>query len=134
MRLRLGLFAVISFVVFLISAGISSFVVDPENLGIRLALYVLARLALIGTVLFTVFAIVFPLFGRTGVKPAEVAAAIAAGRQAHARVTSARATGGQLESESLAHDTGEFRGERLGHRGVGRFHHHAHERLGSRRP
>jgi len=96
MRLRLGLFALTSFLVFLISAGISSFVVDPENIGVRLALYVLALLALIATVLFTVFAIVFPLFGRTGVKPAQIAAAVAAGRQAYARVISARPTGGQL--------------------------------------
>jgi hypothetical protein len=96
MRLRLGLFALASLVVFLISAGVSSFVVDPENIGVRLALYALALLALIGIVLFTVFAIVFPLFGRTGVKRADVEAAVAAGRQAYARVTSARPTGGQL--------------------------------------
>jgi len=96
MRLRLGLFALLALLVFLVSAGASSFVVDPENIGVRLALYALALLALIGTVLFTVFAIVFPLFGRTGVKPADVAAAVAARRQAYARVTSARPTGGQL--------------------------------------
>jgi len=96
MRLRLGLFALTSFVVFLVSAGISSFVIDPENIGVRLALYAVALLALIGTVLFTVFAIVFPLLGRTGVKPAELAVAVAAGRQAYARVTSARPTGGKL--------------------------------------
>ena len=95
MRLRLGLLAVVSLVVFLVSAGVSSFVVDPENIGVRLALYALALLALIGMVLFTVFAIAFPLFGRTG-QAAELAAAIAAGRQAHARVTSARPTGGRL--------------------------------------
>ena len=96
MRLRLGLLALASLLVFLISAGVSSFVVDPENIGVRLALYALALLALIGVVLFTVFTIVFPLFGRTGVKPAELAAAVAAGRQAYARVTTARPTGGQL--------------------------------------
>jgi len=96
MRLRLGLLALACLFVFLISAGVSSFVVDPENIGVRLALYALALLALIGFVLFTVFAIVFPLFGRAGVKPAEVAAAVAAGRRAYARVTSARPTGGQL--------------------------------------
>ena len=95
MRLRLGLSALTSFLVFLVSAGISSFVVDPENIGVRLALYVVALLALIAIVLFTVFAIVFPLFGRTGVKPAELAAAVAAGRQAYARVTSAKPSGGQ---------------------------------------
>ena len=96
MRLRLGLFALISLVVFLLAAGVSTFAVDPENLGIRLALYAVALLALIGTILFAVFAIIFPIFGRTGVKPAEVADAVAAGRQAFARVVSARPTGGQL--------------------------------------
>jgi hypothetical protein len=96
MRLRLGLFALTSFVVFLVSAGVSSFVVDPENIGVRLALYVVALLALIGTVVLTVFAIVYPLFGRSGVKPAALAEAVAAGRQAYARVTSARPTGGQI--------------------------------------
>jgi hypothetical protein len=96
MRLRLGLLALVSLIVFLIAAGISSFVVDPENIGVRLALYALALLAAIGFILFTVFAIVFPIFGRTGVKPADLAAAAAAGRQAYARVTTARPTGGQL--------------------------------------
>lgn len=96
MRLRLGLFALLSLVVFLVSAGISSFVVDPENLGIRLALYLLALLAVIATILFAVFAIVFPRFGRTGVDPVAVAAARAAGRQAYARVLSSTATGAQL--------------------------------------
>lgn len=96
MRLRLGLFALVCLVVFLASAGVASFVVDPENLGMRLALYLVALLALIGTLLFAVFALVVPLFGRTAVDPAQVAAARAAGRQASARVLSATATGGQL--------------------------------------
>jgi hypothetical protein len=96
MRIRLGIFAVVSFVVFVVSAGLASFAVDPENLGIRLALYALALLAAIATILFTVFAIVTPLFGRTGVDPAVLAEARAAGREAAARVLSARATGAQL--------------------------------------
>jgi hypothetical protein len=96
MRLRLGVFALVSVVVFLASAGISSFVIDPENLGVRLALYVLALLALIATILFGVFALVSPLFGRTGIDPVSVAEARAAGRQAYARVLSSAATGAQL--------------------------------------
>jgi len=96
MRLRLGLFALVSFLVFLASAGVSSFVVDPENIGVRLVLYVIALLAAIATIVLAVFAIVAPLFGRTGMSPARIAEARAAGRQAYARVLSAAATGGQL--------------------------------------
>jgi len=96
MRLRLGLFALVSLVVVLVSAGLSSFVVDPENLGVRLALSALALLALIATILFAVFALVTPLFGRTGVDPARLAAARAAGRETPARVLSSVATGAQL--------------------------------------
>lgn len=103
MRLRLGVFAVLSLAVFLVSAGVSSFVVDPENLGVRLALYALALIGLIGAVLFTVFALVFPLFGRTGVSGAAVAEATAAGRRALARVVRARPTGAQLNG-SWAYD------------------------------
>lgn len=96
MRLRLGLFALISVVVFLAAAGVSSFVVDPENIGIRLPLYGIALLALIATILLTVFSIVSPRFGRTGVDPVQVAAARSAGRQAFARVLSSAPTGAQL--------------------------------------
>ncbi|GHF20540.1 hypothetical protein [Pseudolysinimonas yzui] len=96
MRLRLGLFALVSAVVALAAIGISSFVVDPENIGVRLALYALALLAIIATILFVVFAIVSPMFGRTGVSPTQLADAVAAGRQAYARVTSAVPTGAQL--------------------------------------
>lgn len=96
MRLRLGLFALISLVVALVAAGVSSVVVDPENIGVRLVLYVVALLAIIATILFTVFAIVAPRFGRTGVDPVQVSTARAAGRQAYARVLSATATGAQL--------------------------------------
>jgi hypothetical protein len=96
MRLRLGLFALVSAAVFVAAAGISSFVVDPENIGVRLALYGLGLIAAIGAILFLVFAIVAPMFGRTGVSPAAVAEAVAAGRQAYARVTSAVPTGAQL--------------------------------------
>jgi hypothetical protein len=96
MRLRLGLFALVSAAVFVAAAGISSFVVDPENIGVRLALYGLALIAAIGAILFLVFAIVAPLFGRTGVPPAAVAEAVAAGRQAYARVLSAVPSGAQL--------------------------------------
>jgi hypothetical protein len=96
MRLRLLVFALVSLGVFLLSAGVSSFVVDPENIGVRLALYVVALLALIALILFVVFAIVTPLFGRTGVAPAAIAGARAAGREAYARVLSATPTGGQL--------------------------------------
>lgn len=96
MRLRLGVFALVSLVVFLASAGVSSFVVDPENIGVRLVLYTIALLAAIATILFTVFAFVSPRFGPTGIDPALVKGARAAGRQAHARVLSATATGAQL--------------------------------------
>lgn len=96
MRTRLAVLALVSLAVGGVAAGVASFVVDPENLGVRLALYVLALLAAIGVVLFTVFALVAPLFGRTGVRPAEVEAARAAGREAVARVVSAAATGVQL--------------------------------------
>jgi uncharacterized membrane protein len=58
MRLRLGLFALISFVVVLAAIGLSSFVVDPENIGVRLALYGLALVAAIGTILFLIFALI----------------------------------------------------------------------------
>lgn len=96
MRLRLGIFALISLVVVVAATAISSFVVDPENIGVRLALYGLALVAAIGVILFTVFAIVAPMFGRTGVSSARVAEAVAAGRQAYARVTAAVPTGAQL--------------------------------------
>jgi hypothetical protein len=96
MRLRLGFFALISLVVALAAFGLSSFVVDPENIGVRLALYGLALLAVIGTIVFLVFALVAPLFGRTGVSSRQIADAVAAGRQAYARVTSAVPTGAQL--------------------------------------
>ncbi len=95
MRLRLGLLAVLSLAVFALAAATSTFVVDPENIGVRLALYALALLAAIGALLFAVFAIVHPVFGRR-VTPAAVAEAEAAGRRAYARVRSSRATGGQL--------------------------------------
>lgn len=97
MRLRLGLFALISLVVVVAAAGVSSFVVDPENIGVRLALYALALVAAIATILFAVFAIVSPMFGRTGVNAAQVTEAVAAGRQAFARVTAAVPTGAQLK-------------------------------------
>jgi hypothetical protein len=96
MRLRLGLFALVSLVVVVVATAISSFVVDPENIGVRLALYALALVAAIATIVFGIFAIVAPLFGRAGVKPAQIAEAVAAGRQAFARVTSAVPTGAQL--------------------------------------
>lgn len=95
MRLRLGLLAALSLVVVVVAAGSASFLVDPENIGVRLALYALAFLGLLGTILFGVFALVLPMFGRR-VKPAQVDEAIAAGRVAVARVRSSRATGGQL--------------------------------------
>lgn len=96
MRLRLGVFAVLSLAVFLVAAAVSTFVVDPENLGVRIALYVLALIGLIGALLFAVFALVFPIFGRTGIDAAAVAEAVAAGRKGLARVVAARPTGGQL--------------------------------------
>ena len=96
MRLRLGFLALLSLIVFLASAGISSFVVVPENIGVRLVLYVIALLAGIATILFAVFALVAPRFGRTGVDPARVVEARAAGRQAYARVLTSVATGAQL--------------------------------------
>lgn len=96
MRLRLGLFALVSLVVVIVATALSSFVVDPENIGVRLALYALALVAAIATIVFGIFAIVSPLFGRAGVKPAAVADAVAAGRQAYARVVSAVPTGAQL--------------------------------------
>jgi hypothetical protein len=95
MRLRLGLFALISLVVALAAFGLSSFVVDPENIGVRLALYGLALLAVIGALVFGVFALVAPFFGRT-VKPELIADAVAAGRLAYARVLSAVPTRFQL--------------------------------------
>ena len=103
MRLRLGLFALISLVVAVAASGLSSSVVDPENIGVRLALYALALVAAIGMILFAVFAIVAPRFGRTGVASSHIAEALAAGRQAYARVTSAVATGAQLNG-SYAYD------------------------------
>jgi len=96
MRIRLAVFALVALVIAVLAAGISSFLVDPENLGVRLALYAVALLAIIAAILFTVFAIVTPLFGRTGVEPAVIAQARAAGRAGPARVLSARATGAQL--------------------------------------
>lgn len=95
MRLRLGVLALVSLAVFVVATGISTFVVDPENIGIRLALYALALLALIAVILLGVFALVLPIFGRR-VTPAQVTEAVAAGRQAYARVRTSRATGGQL--------------------------------------
>lgn len=91
MRLRLGLLAVV-----VVATAISSFVIDPENIGVRLALYALALVAAIGTIVFGIFAIVAPLFGRTGVGPAALAEAVAAGRQAYARVVAAVPTGARL--------------------------------------
>jgi hypothetical protein len=95
MRLRLGLLSVASLAVVAVSTAISSFVVDPENIGARLALYALAFLALLAAVLCGVFALVLPIFG-SRVAPAQVDEARAAGREALARVRSSRATGGQL--------------------------------------
>jgi hypothetical protein len=86
MRLRLGLFALVSLVVVIVATALSSFVVHPENIGVRLALYALALVAAIATIVCGIFA----------VKPAEVADAVAAGRQAYARVVSAVPTGAQL--------------------------------------
>src|SRR5690606_12956717 len=96
MRLRLALWAFVSFGVVLVSGGASSFLVDPENLGVRIALYAIALFAFVASVVLAIFAIAFPLFGRVGVPPAEVAAAVAAGRQAYARVIAARANGSRL--------------------------------------
>lgn len=96
MRLRLGLFALVSLAVVVVATAISSFVVDPENIDVRLALYALALVAAIGAIVFGVFALVAPLFGRTGVRPAAVAEAVAAGRQAYARVVAAVPTGARL--------------------------------------
>jgi hypothetical protein len=96
MRFRLSILALLSLVVFAIAASVSSFVVDPENIGVRLALYGLALVALVGAIVLAVFAIIHPVFGRTGVPPAQVAEAVAAGRRAYARVLSASPTGGQL--------------------------------------
>lgn len=96
MRLRLGLFALLSLAVVVAAVAISSFVVDPENIGVRLALYALALVAAIAAIVFGVFAVVAPLFGRTGVRPEAVAEAAAAGRQAYARVVAAVPTGAQL--------------------------------------
>lgn len=72
MRLRLGLFALISVVVGLAAFGLSSFVVDPENIGVRLALYALVLLATVATILFVVFALVSPMFGRAGVSATQI--------------------------------------------------------------
>lgn len=96
MRVRLGLFAVLSLVVALAAAGVSSLLVDPENIGVRLALYALALVGFIGAIVFAVFAAIFPMFGRTGIPAAQLAEAEAAGRRAFARVTAARPTGAQL--------------------------------------
>jgi len=95
MRLRLGLLAVLSLAVVVVAAGSATYAVDPENIGVRLALYTLAVLGLLGAILFGVFAVVLPVFGRRAA-PALVEEAIAAGREALARVRSSRATGGQL--------------------------------------
>jgi hypothetical protein len=66
MRLRLGLFALISFVVVILAIALSSFVVDPENIGVRLALYALALVAVFGVILFSIFAIIAGRSDRTG--------------------------------------------------------------------
>ncbi|MEO8529383.1 MAG: hypothetical protein ABI435_09900 [Pseudolysinimonas sp.] len=98
MRLRLGLFALVALVAFLVTFGVSSFVVDPESLGLRIGLYVVALLALIATILFGVFTLVLPIFGRTGVSSAVLASAVTAGRTAFARVRQARPTGARLNN------------------------------------
>jgi uncharacterized membrane protein len=104
MRFRLGLVALISVVVFLAATGLSSFVVDPENIGARLALYGLALVAAICAILFAVFALVAPKFGRTAVTAEQIADAVAAGRQAYARVRTAVPTGAQLNG-AYAYDS-----------------------------
>ncbi|MEO5535554.1 MAG: hypothetical protein ABIR17_10530 [Pseudolysinimonas sp.] len=100
MRVRLGLFTLISFVAFLVAFGVASFVVDPENLGLRIGLYVVALVAVIATILLGVFTLVLPLFGRTGVSAAQLGSAVTAGRTAFARVRQARATGARLNNGS----------------------------------
>lgn len=58
MRLRLGIVAALSLVLAVVATASASFVVDPENIGIRLALYAVAFLALLGAILCGVFAVV----------------------------------------------------------------------------
>ena len=64
MRLRLGLFALVSLGVVVLATAISSFVVDPENIGVRLALYGLALVAVIGAIVFGIAALVSGRAGR----------------------------------------------------------------------
>jgi hypothetical protein len=45
-------------VVVLIAWGFSSFLVDPENIGVRLALYALGLLALLAAIVFAIVALV----------------------------------------------------------------------------
>jgi hypothetical protein len=65
MRLRLGLFALISLGVVVVAYAISSFVVDPENIGVRLALYALAFLAVISAIAFGIAALVSARGGKS---------------------------------------------------------------------
>jgi len=58
MRSRLGVFALVWLGIFLAGMAAGSFLVDPENIGARLALYALAFVGLLGALIFGVAALV----------------------------------------------------------------------------
>jgi hypothetical protein len=66
MRLRPGILSLLSVVVVAVAWGISSFVVDPENIGARLALYSVGLLALVAAIVFGIVALVHRRAGRGG--------------------------------------------------------------------
>jgi hypothetical protein len=70
MRIRPGILSLVFGVVVLIAWGISSFVVDPENIGVRLALYALGLLALVFAIVFAIVALVRRRAGATNDGPA----------------------------------------------------------------
>jgi hypothetical protein len=97
MRRKLAIASVVSLVIagFAFSAllFIGGPVASPVGFGVSLAI---AILGVVGAVLFGVFGIVLPLFGRGQVPPAQFSEMVAAGRQGFARVLSARPTGAQI--------------------------------------
>ena len=58
MTRRLLTIAGVLFLVFLVAWGVSSFALDPENIGGRLALYVLGILAILAAIVLLILALV----------------------------------------------------------------------------
>jgi hypothetical protein len=96
MRRRLAIASVVGLVVAGLGLGVLLFIGGPAASPVAFVVtFVISLLGLIGGVIFGVFGIVLPIFGRSS-RPAEVSEAAAAGREGLARVLSAVPTGAQI--------------------------------------